>query len=711
MNFDYFFIIAQNASLLITFALFYNYFWIQKAGQKNVLLNVISGFVIGFICIVLMRFPAKFSSGIIFDTRSVILSITGLFFGIIPSIIATLIAVIYRISLGGAGVYMGVAVIVTSSAIGLFWKIFRKNWKERRFIKELTVLSVLVHFLMMIYLILLPKDKIIPTLKDLWLPIFLVYIPATVLLGWFMLNQEMAYKNRLAEKKLFESEKRFRDILVKIRLFAVVLDKDLKIIFCNPYFIQISGYEFDFLKNISIDEIFYESNKRVISKDRVYSKLSLSSFEMSILTKDKTIIDVYWNIVEIRDENNLITGYAAIGENITERKKYEHQLQEAKLKAEESDRLKTAFLTNISHEIRTPLNSIIGFSELIYESESKQERKEFFEIIKYSSDKLLEIINDLLDISKLETNLLRIEKEYFYINDFLEKTFEIYKNDKLLNSKHLVALKVDIPNYIKDQVVYSDRSRIQQIINNLINNAIKYTTEGFIEFGAEISMINESKVYVFYVRDTGKGIPEKMLNIIFERFRQVEENDYRSGTGLGLSICKGIVELLGGQIWVESTLGKGSTFYFSIPFVDTDNIIESKLPAINNTPSLKIRNKTIIIAEDDMNSFYYLNALLNPDLNSLNIIWANNGKELLNFMETTNPDLILLDLNMGVMSGLESLKIIRKKNNLVKVIAQTAYASDSDREKCINAGCDEYISKPINRIELYNKIDKVFDLN
>ncbi len=705
MGLKYFFIIVQNASLLITFALLYNYLWVKNPQKNKFVFKIISGIIIGLLSVLIMSFPAIFFKGIIFDTRSVILAISGLFFGFIPTFIATLLALAYRIYLGGAGIYMGIAVILTSPLIGLYWHYFRKHWSSKNFILELLLLAVIVHTLMFGYTLLLPKDKIISTIEILWLNLLFVYIPATVLLGWFMLNQEFAFKNIQADKRFIETQKRFITILQKLKLSTVILDKNFEIYFNNKTFNEILNLNDEQIQKKKFNELFSDTNNKPLSELRLRELLLLPNFETIYISKQHNEIHLYWTVVQLYDLNGDIEGYALIGENITERLLYEKELQIARNKAEESDRLKTSFLSNISHEIRTPLNSIIGFSDLLIEKEDDDEKIEFLSIIKYSSNKLLDIVNDVIDISRLETGQMKITREYFDIGEFISFVFKIYESDKVLLSKNNLAIKLDLPDYLKGQKLYSDKTRIQQILNNLINNAIKYTDKGEIELSLELSRINGTDMLVFKVKDTGRGIPDNMLNIIFDRFRQVEENDYRTGTGLGLSICKGIVELLGGQIWVESTVGLGSIFYFSIPYIQkeenyNDFIIE------NVDEDLKLYNKTIVIAEDDPNSFYYLNKLLSK--NDLKIYRAVNGKEVLEIIKNQKVDLILMDLSMPQMSGLECTKIIRETDKEIKIIAQTAYASLNDRDRAIDSGCDEFISKPINKLELYKKINALF---
>jgi len=373
-------------------------------------------------------------------------------------------------------------------------------------------------------------------------------------------------------------------------------------------------------------------------------------------------------------------------------------LEIAKVKAEESDKLKTAFLQNMSHEIRTPLNGILGFSSLLQdENIAKNEIKEFTAIIQQSGNRLLEIVNNVLDISKIETGQLTVKNSVFLINSIFSDLLTFFT--PLADSKNVELFYHNLDD--TKRLIYSDESKLNQIFTNLINNAIKFTTSGRIDYGYEIK---EYEIQ-FYVKDTGIGIPEEYYEKIFDRFIQVDLKITRGyeGAGLGLSICKGLVELLGGNIWLESEVGKGTTFYFTIPL--HDDFVNKNIEIKESDNQVKINHGTILIAEDDWTSFHYLGSLLKNS--EVTILHAENGKKAVEFVEKM-PDLrlVLMDIKMPIMNGIEATKLIKQIRPDLPIIAQTAYAFSSEKEEILSIGCNDYISKPISKEHLLKLIEK-----
>ena len=391
-------------------------------------------------------------------------------------------------------------------------------------------------------------------------------------------------------------------------------------------------------------------------------------------------------------------------------KKYEHELLElndeltvAKDKAEESDRLKSAFLANMSHEIRTPMNAILGFANVLGRSDlSDEKRKHFMGIVKSSGNQLLHIINDIVDLSKLEAGQLKMSYANCVVCEMLKEAVEAFANSEMFQSKPKIKLKLKIPSKCYQINLDTDPVRLRQVVDNLITNAIKYTEKGFVEVGMNLRTSKKQGEIIFYVKDSGVGIPADKFKVIFERFRQVEENGFHHGTGLGLSISKGIVKLLGGEIWFDSKVGKGSSFYFSVP-VDRSKLLLNKEE--NQLERLDLNNKTILIAEDDYNSYIYLKELLSDS--NAKLIHAADGQIAMDMISKHQPDLVLLDIGMPAKNGFECLDEIRSKGFKTRVIAQTAFALDTEREKCLAAGCDGYIAKPIEKAHLFSIIKRI----
>ncbi|RPH32197.1 MAG: response regulator [Bacteroidales bacterium] len=376
-------------------------------------------------------------------------------------------------------------------------------------------------------------------------------------------------------------------------------------------------------------------------------------------------------------------------------------------KAEESEMLKSVFLANMSHEIRTPLNAILGFSDFLGEpSLTVEKRNKFIDIINSSGQQLLHIINDIIDISKLESKQLTLSNQECNITVLLTEIVEVFKRSEALMNKPEIKLILSLPHQQSDTLIITDKFRLQQVLNNLISNAIKYTNKGFVEVGYKLVTKYNASYIEFFVNDSGIGIPNDKHKIIFERFRQVEENGYREGTGLGLSISKGIINLLGGEIWFNSTVNKGTSFFFTLPYrlILTD----TKVDTVKEQKSTDLANRIILIAEDDYNSFRFIKELLLET--NASIIYAENGQVLLNLLKEVKPDIILLDINMPIKTGYQCMQEIKAKGYKVKVIAQTAYAMAEEKEKCLNAGCDGYISKPFNKEILLSAISNVLGI-
>jgi signal transduction histidine kinase len=391
------------------------------------------------------------------------------------------------------------------------------------------------------------------------------------------------------------------------------------------------------------------------------------------------------------------------------------ELLKAKEKAEESDRLKSAFLANMSHEIRTPMNGILGFSELLKEPDlTGGQQLEYIRIIEKSGKRMLNIINDIVDISKIEAGLMKLDSKESNINEQIEYIYTFFKPEVEAKGMKLFFKN---PLSAKESIINTDREKLYAILTNLVKNAIKYSTKGSIELGYQLKIEKESDntdkkgniVLEFYVKDTGIGIPKERQEAIFERFIQADIADKMAyqGAGLGLSISKAYVEMLGGKIWVESEEGKGSCFYFTLPY-HTDSFEETidrqPIPLMKNDIVRKLK---ILIAEDDEVSDSMLSIMLREFSNK--ILHAETGLETIKVCQD-NPDidLILMDIRMPEMGGYEATHKIREFNKEVIIIAQTAHGLSGDREKSLESGCNDYIAKPINRTELLALIQKYF---
>jgi len=403
-----------------------------------------------------------------------------------------------------------------------------------------------------------------------------------------------------------------------------------------------------------------------------------------------------------------VIGGSCFGSDITERKLAEIELKRAKERAEESDRLKTAFLANMSHEIRTPMNGILGFAELLKNPDlTGDEQKEFVSIIEKSGARMLNIINDIVDISRIEAGLMQLDIRETNINDQLSYIFSFFKPE--VEAKGITFLLRDyLPAH--ECCVFTDREKSYAILTNLVKNAIKYTERGSIEFGC----FRNGDFLEFYVEDTGIGIPDDRQDAIFERFIQADIADKmaRQGAGLGLSISKAYIEMLGGEIWVKSAERIGSSFYFTLPYNVGPGRKENQADFIFEKPENDFFNKDhllkILIAEDDETSEQLLTRALNKV--SKVIFKATTGIEAVEiFRNNPDIDLIFMDLLMPGLNGFEATSQIRQLNKDVVIIAQTALGFSDDEQKAIEAGCNDYVVKPVKKDELFTLIKKYFN--
>ncbi|MFZ4456053.1 MAG: response regulator [Bacteroidales bacterium] len=454
------------------------------------------------------------------------------------------------------------------------------------------------------------------------------------------------------------------------------------------------------LKDQGFEELLVRAQKGEI----VYFPDIIYNSQLSNVSAQNTPNWIQMVIFPLNDEEGNPEKYVLMHENISRRKVAEQELIVAKEHAEESDRLKSAFLANMSHEIRTPMNGILGFTELLKQpSLSGETQQEYINIIQESGERMLNIINNIVDISKIEAKLMQVDLKTSDINQQFDFIYHFFKPEVEKKGLTLV-LKKGLEN--QAATITTDTEKAYAILINLVKNAIKYSTHGSIEFGYNL---NENKELLFFVKDTGIGIPLDMQSAIFERFIQATNSlkTITQGTGLGLAISKAYVEMLGGRIWVESDGKSGSAFYFTLPYNPVAHTNEANAKQLKNAPTASSNNLKILIAEDDSTSRKLITMVMKKYARE--IICAHNGEEAVNECKKhPDFDLIMMDIQMPIMSGYEATQEIRKFNKRVIIIAQTANAMADDKSKALSNGFNDYISKPIDKNKIEAFISKYF---
>ena len=436
-------------------------------------------------------------------------------------------------------------------------------------------------------------------------------------------------------------------------------------------------------------KIFKEDRERVKQayRDLIEGRAEKVKEEYRIVNVQKNNLHkVEWveaqAAVEARDEDGKPLTLVGSSLVITNRKKMEQELTTAKELAEESNRLKSAFLANMSHEIRTPLNAIVGFSGILASTEREEEKQEYVSIIENNNTLLLQLISDILDLSKIEAGTLELNYSNIELNELMREL----ERGFLLRVK-TDAVKLEFVEPAGPCMAYTEKNRLSQLMINLVTNAIKFTEKGSIRFGYEM---RENELY-FYVADTGCGIPKDKQQNIFGRF--VKLNSFAQGTGLGLSICKTLMDHMGGRIGVESEEGKGSTFWFTLPYKPAVKEEKKQMPKDIQPVSIERNELTILVAEDNASNYKLFESILRYDYH---LIHAWDGMEAVEMFREHNPQIVLMDINMPVMDGYEATREIRKYSAKIPIIAVTAFAYASDEQKVMESGFDGYMPKPIN---------------
>lgn len=499
-----------------------------------------------------------------------------------------------------------------------------------------------------------------------------------------------------AKERAEEGEIRFK-ALHNASFGGIAIQDQGVIIDCNQGLVSITGYSEDELIGMN-NTLLFEKEYRPIIEQNI-SKSFEKAFEVKAIRKNGEVFPARIEAKSVPYKGKLVRVVEI--RDISEQKKIEQELQVAKEKAEENDKLKTEFINNMSHEVRTPMNGILGFSEFLKMPDLSDSKKEqYVNIIQNSGYQLLRIIDDIMEISELGTKQVKLMEKEVCLNDLLLEQFSVFD---------IKAKENEIPLYLNkalkdvDSYVFIDEGKLNKILSNLIENALKYTFRGFVEFGYEIKNQNLE----IYVKDTGLGIKKEKQELIFERFSQEEKgiSVQTDGLGLGLSIAKENAELMGGEISLNSEIGKGSVFYLTIPYKPVKAIFTPSEEIVNEIN--KIKDITVLVVEDEEVNYLYLETILEESTNqNFIVLHAKQGIEAIKFCkENSDIDIILMDLKMPIMNGFDATKKIKEFLPTMPIIAQTAYSTEEDRKKAISFGCNDFISKPIAEEDLIKMIN------
>ena len=482
---------------------------------------------------------------------------------------------------------------------------------------------------------------------------------------------------------------------------CIALVSDGIILFINDYSVLMTGYD--------IDEIIGRTSAFLYSTIDEYNRVQQSLYsdflESSIKStttkwkmKNGTLIDIYVTVTRINSDSTG-SGYTVSAIDITDQRLYEEELIKAKDLAEKAEKLKTVFLANMSHELRTPMNGIVGFAEMLQSQVTQTKKEQYLKIIVNSAKQLLKIITDIVDISKIESGEVETFESEVSVANLLKELHETYINYLVARNKTGISIDYKCFLFDKQEKILVDENKLRQVLINLLNNAVKFTDTGNISFGCSL----DDNLIKFFVSDTGIGIDPEEKEVVFECFRQTESPTRKKygGNGLGLAISKGFVKAMQGRIWVESKKDKGSTFYFTIPYQPIVEKVAEKQELY--LPSVNWSNRHILVVDDDVTCLSLIDEMLEET--GIQISHAITGLEAIKHCRKDQSiDIVLMDMRLPEMDGYEATRRIKESRPELAIIAQTAHALSEDRKKCLIAGCDDYITKPINQDSLFEMV-------
>ena len=513
-------------------------------------------------------------------------------------------------------------------------------------------------------------------------------------------NNELAFQKDLITKEHYESDKFYGMLVQSANDGISFYDRDWNLKYANAAFYSMIGHTINSYDQINPQDIIHPDDKDSQIK-KVHSLHNYGFFEceLRLRHKDGHYLNLSSRSVTVKNDNGEVLGSLTILRDISRMIKAHDDLVKANVAAESSSRLKSSFLANISHEIRTPLNSVVGFSNLLLGNNIPNEvKEEYIEHINHNSEKLLQIIGDIIDLSRLESSQIEITYEEANLNTIVN---EIIEETRQIIRRNEKSIMLNVKNHYEESsgLIFTDRIWLKRVLTHLMDNAVKFTLDGSIEF----SYYRENESIFFIIKDTGIGINKENLGRIFEEFRQEIDGHHRpfEGLGIGLTLAKEAVERMGGHIFVQSEKGIGSEFSFSIPYRPAGST-RAKLKSMSNDQAQAPMNwssRKCLLVDDNKDVLIYLNRILLDT--GVTILTARSGLEAIEIIKTTpDIDVVLLDMQMPEMNGIDATKEIRKIRKNLPIIAQTAFIFEDDKDIILEAGCDACLIKPIRKDHL-----------
>lgn len=722
--------ILHNIALLLAAVLIYDLFISYYPTGKHLRRQLGLGLSLGIIGVAIMTVPYVLEPGIVFDTRSILIAISGLFFGWIPTCILMLMTSAYRLSEGGAAAWTGVFTILSSGMVGLGCRYWYRQRVESLKWGHLYLLGLFVHIVVLLLMFTLGFERGSQVIATVGPPIILLHPIGTVILGMLLIGR--LRRDRM-DQTVKDSERRLQATIEGTRVATWEWNLKTDEIRVNDRWAEMIGYSLQELSPLTIKtwENSVHPEDLIEAKARIQMHLSgeLDYYECEFRRKHR---DGHWiwvldrgRIYE-RDKEGSALLMSGTHADISRRKNTELKLirtnerlrnaiEEANRNASEAamaNAAKSQFLANMSHEIRTPMNGIIGMSNLLLDTQLDEEQEEYAAAVQECGETLLHLINEILDFSKIEAGQMQLQSIEFNLEELLQ---DLHSLLRMRAESKGIKLKTTVDSRIPGTLL-GDPGRLRQILSNLTDNAIKFSDSGSIR--TEVALLGEEADSIdlkFSVKDNGPGITPENHHLLFKTFSQIDTTSTRQhgGTGLGLAICKQLVERMGGQIGVISEAGQGATFWFELR-VALPSALEKEFATEVGTdeapPASKLkRQASILLAEDNPISQRVVSVMLEKMGGSVDI--AADGQEALKALQSKDYDLVLMDIQMPNLDGIETTRKIRTGNGSLKnpdvpIIALTAYAMVGDADRFIQKGMNDYLSKPLKPEALLNTVNK-----